>query len=261
MILLLDIGNSRIKCACLKRGCFTRGECTYSQDEALERLIQRFQGRNKPRRVVASNVLGPLFADAFCSGMERAWGVKPEFVVPLACGYGVVNAYAQPERLGADRWAALIAVRNIAVRSTAVRSTAGRSPISGAACVINCGTAVTIDALSESGGHLGGLIVPGLTTMRRALVDNTAGIQDAIEGEVVPLARTTKDAVTSGTFYSVVALIDRITTDIASQLGSDMARIITGGDAERLLPYLAGSYQHIPDLVLRGLAVIAESAA
>ena len=60
--------------------------------------------------------------------------------------------------------------------------------------------------------------------------------------------------------YALVAVIDRVVADVRTELGTELARIITGGDAETLLPLLAGNYHHHPELVLEGLAIIAEAS-
>jgi type III pantothenate kinase len=54
-----------------------------------------------------------------------------------------------------------------------------------------------------------------------------------------------------------VALIDRVTSDIAGDLQTSLSRLITGGDAPRILPLLQGQYQYEQNLVLQGLAIIA----
>ena len=162
--------------------------------------------------------------------------------MPRRSSYGVSNAYTSPERLGADRWATLVAAHHL---------------YPGPSCVVDCGTAVTIDAVAGTGEHLGGLILPGLTMMRQALVENTQGIGRVATGDVSLLARNTDDGVTAGTLYALVAALDRIVADVAAELDGEVALLLTGGDAGMLLPLLQDSWQHEPDLVLQGLAVIA----
>src|SRR5690606_2659551 len=98
---------------------------------------------------------------ALSASTMEAWSVPIEAVSARPEGFGVINAYAAPERLGADRWLALIAARRI-------------EP--GAVCVVDCGTAITIDVMHADGVHLGGLIMPGLGFTRRMLVEAAHGI-------------------------------------------------------------------------------------
>lgn len=243
MTLLVDVGNTRIRWSEVVDGALRpAGVETHAGVDFSELLDRMWTDRPAPAAVLASNVAGEGAAAGLRGWVERRWGIAPQFVVPRRSAFGVVNAYRVPRRLGADRWAALIAVRR---------------RLSHPACIVDCGTAITVDALSARGEHLGGIIAPGVGLMRRALVDRTAGIPDEPDGEVSLLARDTRDAVTGGTLYTAVALIDRVMADVAEELGPDLVPVITGGDAPRVLPLLRTRYRHEPDLVLEGLAVIA----
>ena len=79
------------------------------------------------------------------------WSVTAHIVRPQAQQLGVKNLYRKPEQLGADRWAALIGARGLT---------------GSAACVVDAGTAVTVEALSAKGEFLGGAIFPGLHLLR-----------------------------------------------------------------------------------------------
>ena len=127
----------------------------------------------------------------------------------------------------------------------------------GACCVVDCGTAITLDVLAGDGLHLGGLILPGITSMRRSLTKDTAGIRD-VEGEPrILLARSTGAAVAAGTLYAAVALVDRVVNDVANELHQPVACLITGGDAPQVRPLLAVHSVLRQDLVLHGLALLA----
>lgn len=243
MKLVVDAGNSRIRWAEAGSGDLrAHGGETHDGGARLPELLDRaWSPLPRPEAVVVANVAGADFGRRLAGWTADRWGLEPEFVVPGHNAFGVVNAYRTPERLGADRWAALIAARR-------------RFP--GAACIVDCGTALTVDVLAASGEHLGGIIVPGVRLMRRALVDGTQGIPDEPDGEVSLLARDTRDAVTGGTLYAAVALIDRVVADVADELGPELVPVITGGDAPRVLPLLRNRFRHLPDLVLEGLAVI-----
>lgn len=250
MILLIDIGNSRIKWASLIKGKLEHlGDASRGKDlgALAVDLNQHWRKIKKPGAVLVSNVAGSAYADALAAWTLEHWQVQPRFIVAEHSAFNVSNAYTRPERLGADRWAALIAARRHA---------------GGAVCIVDAGTAVTIDVLSERGIHQGGLIIPGLAMMRRALLDQTQAIFPATaapaSSDVSLLARDTQDGVNGGTLYALVAVIDRVTADVRTELDTELTRIITGGDADTLLPLLGGHYHHYPELVLEGLAVIAE---
>jgi type III pantothenate kinase len=250
MILLLDIGNSRIKWATLDHGRLHFGGSAVYRNRGLEGLedlaLSLWEDLHPPSRILAASVAGPAFAEALTSWTKGFWGLDVEFIVPQPNAFGVTNAYAEPRQLGADRWAALVAVRH---------------RYRGPALIVDCGTAITIDVLSAEGRHLGGLIVPGLQMMRSALIEDTQGIALALElstdSRAELLARDTRAGIAAGTLYAVVALIDRVTSDIAGELQTTLSCLITGGDAPTLLPLLQGQYQYEQHLVLKGLAITA----
>lgn len=171
--------------------------------------------------------------------------MTPEFIIAQHSAFGVSNGYSEPHKLGPDRWAALIAAHHAQL---------------GATCIVDCGTALTIDVLTADGKHLGGLIMPGLNLMRSALFFHTHALPCKMnletETDIASLARDTQAGIRSGTLYAVVATIERVIADIASDRKL-RTRVITGGDAEHIAPRLAGHYRHEPDLVLQGLAIIA----
>ena len=247
MILLLDIGNSRVKWGLLERNELLPGGTAAHAGADLRAVLDGAWAKlARPERVLTCNVAGADCAQWLTDWIRAAWDMTPEFIVPQQQACGVTNAYVEPQRLGADRWAALLAAH---------------MHIPGTACIVDCGSAVTIDALAANGEHLGGLILPGLSMMRRALIKDTHIPDTPGYGQVSLLARDTGDAVTGGVLYALVAAIDRITADVARELRGPMTRVISGGDAECVLPLLAEPYRHEPHLVLQGLAVLAQKEA
>ncbi|BAW80252.1 pantothenate kinase type III CoaX-like protein [Candidatus Nitrosoglobus terrae] len=251
MILLVDIGNSRIKWAQLHGGkpveikAMIRGKTGIKRD-----LSKAWKGLESISQVIVANVGGSKVAEQLREWSQSNWQITPEFLIARSNGYGVRNAYSIPEDLGIDRWLGLIAVRQ------RYRNVDHNSAI----CIIDCGTAITVDVLAAGGKHLGGLIVPGLVSMSKLLVDNTAGVNE-INGKMEHslLASTTSAAVNAGALYATISFIDRINSDVAAEVKGEFKRIITGGDALRILPLLRDKYEHLPDLVLWGLAQVARN--
>lgn len=245
MTLLVDLGNSALKWAWFEGGTFTqRGRVSLHEFDS-ERDLEKIWGvLSTPPRILVASVAASAVTDRIARWCEQRWHSDTVRVVAQADGFGVRNAYREPTRLGVDRWLALVAAR---------------ARVEGATCVVDCGSAVTIDVLDECGVHLGGLIVPGLEMMKSSLL-NCAQI--ALNGdpdsEIALLARDTNNAVLGGTLYAAVAFIDRVVADVGSELTQTMQQFITGGDATTLLPLLQHSFEHVPDLVLEGLAVVAQ---
>ena len=144
MNLLVDLGNSRIKWAYAGPQRWEVGGETIPA-EGFSALLDRLWGQAAaPERVVVSSVHGPQRERLLHDWLARRWALEPQFIRAQAQQLGVTNRYRDPAALGADRWAVLIAARQASLA---------------AQCVVDCGTAVTIDALSADGEFLGGVIL------------------------------------------------------------------------------------------------------
>jgi type III pantothenate kinase len=163
----------------------------------------------------------------------------------MASACGVRSAYAQPEKLGVDRWLSVIAAYHRAA---------------GAACVVDAGTALTLGVVDARGQHLGGLIAPGLGTQRRSLRKETQVRAQDGQDSLAWLGTDTDMAVAWGTLHGVLGLIERVYAGIWRE-HEGIVPILTGGEAEILRPYLDPAWQLAPDLVLEGLARVALEAA
>jgi type III pantothenate kinase len=242
-MLVVDIGNSRVKWASVRDGGLVGHGAADYQDDTLEQRLDAALGHLDDPGAVAYCSVGASTTGKVLEGWAaERWGVHAARVLTAAEGFGVRCAYPRPETLGADRWAALVACRH-----------QGK----GAAVVVDCGTAITLDAISEAGEHLGGVIVPGVMLMRLALTTRTDQIpaQDSDSREV--LAKSTADGVAAGTFYAAAAAVDRLAREMGRYLPPGSARILTGGAMESLRPLMLTAFQAEPHLVLYGLAVIA----
>ena len=243
-MILLDIGNTRVKWARLEGGKLGPMQAAVHQDDQLEAALEQAFAGSAPERVLACNVAGPLVSRALTDLCQERFKLRPEFLISGAERCGVKSGYTDPVRLGADRWAAVIGAYN---------------KFGGPACVIDAGTAITVDVVDAKGQHQGGLIAPGPQTMRRALADVTAGLRDEGEGALELLCRDTRSAISSGGWHTAAGFLERIHGKVRSEFDPKTRFILTGGDGPRLLQLLPKGFELCPDLVLRGLAVVAES--
>ena len=171
--------------------------------------------------------------------MQQKWSIEPLFLRTSAELCGVQNMYPDPSEHGVDRWAALLGAKKLY-----------DDPV----CLMDVGTAVTVDLMDASGVHRGGRIMPGLDMMRKSLLQNTAGVKE-VDGDCPGFAINTADAVTSGTLHMLQAGLIEVCTSAKERLGDTMKIIITGGMAEKMLPLLIElpDIRHEPHLVLHGL--------
>jgi len=230
MILCLDSGNSRLKWGVHDgQAWLADGALGHAELAALGDIARQWQ----PRRVLLSNVAGPALATAIHQALVP---LSVQEVRSDAACCGVSNGYENPLALGVDRWHALIGARGMT---------------SSACLVVMAGTATTIDTLTADGHFPGGLILPGLDLMRRALARDTAALPLA-SGQYAAYPRATDDAIVSGCLEAQAGAIERAFARLA---GEPEARcLLSGGAAPALAPLLAIPCQTVPNLVLEGLA-------
>lgn len=248
--LLFDVGNSRVKWGVLSGSRLSRTG-SVSHDALHESGFGAITSRI-PRNVcgaLASNVAGATFATRLSGVIGIHCKTDLHYARPQRSAFGVTNSYSQPRRMGVDRWAAMIGARG---------------EFKTALCVVDAGTAITIDAIDRQGNHLGGQILPGLHLMTKSLSDDTSDIGSGSRKWVQPksgmdiFAPRTSTAVQNGALAAVCGAVERAARTMRSA-GFRPKIVLTGGDASRILKQLEGTVIHRPNLVLQGLAVILRS--
>ncbi|ROR34976.1 type III pantothenate kinase [Inmirania thermothiophila] len=239
MILLVDIGNTHLRWGVWREGALHPGGAV-ARGGGEGRLREAWAGLAPPARVAVSNVGGEAAAAQVRAASLALWGLEPRLLRPTAACAGVVNAYPRPDRLGADRWAALLAAR-------------ARAPQG--AVVVDCGSAITVDGLDAAGRHLGGVILPGLGRMYRILAHEIGldALPLAEAGTEIPVTDTAP-AVANGALCAALGGLLRAAAAVEARLGPAPARLITGGDAVLLAPHLGPGWTLAPHLVLEGVA-------
>jgi type III pantothenate kinase len=239
MTLILDIGNTAMKWRLRHSGGASQGGSMHSRD--WPGVVSALADICSPDAVTAiwvASVAGRQ-ADAEIAGLLRqAFGAEPVFYYSQASVAGVSNAYAEPRRLGVDRWLALVETWHRC----------------GASIVVDCGSALTIDAVNAAGQHLGGYIVPGLEMLRESLAVGTAEVQVG-ERDTLALVpgRSTAEGVRNGIMRMTVAFIVDAVVELRQALSDTCRVFITGGDARKIASVLDMDADVAPDLVLDGL--------
>ena len=242
-MLLFDAGNSRCKWAWIENGIWLRqGVLDNADENAWRELHVLFSTLGTPHKILASNVAGAAVAQRLRELCSH-WPCAVQFIVAQAWQCGVRNAYAQAEQLGSDRWAALVAAWQ---------------HVHSACLVVNCGTATTVDALSETGEFLGGLILPGMALMRRSLLENTAQL-GLPSGEFRDFPRNTADAIASGAIQATVGAIRQQYTLLSAKSAAHC--ILSGGASSGLDLYLGFAAEQVDNLVLQGLQIMGQNGS
>ena len=240
-MLLVDIGNTRIKWAHLHGPRLGRSQAAVHSAWSTSTYARRLFGRGTPpTQLWVTSVAGPGVNRALAAA-ARAAGVAAKFVAVPRSGGGVKVGYLEPWRLGSDRFVAAVGAHELFPRV----------PV----CVVGVGTAMTLDLLAGDGRHRGGAIIPAPALMVDTLLTRTHGIQRRARGGRSSgpqklFARSTR-----------AALVDRAVEEAEALLGRTPLVVITGGQAGTVRTLLRSSCVVVPDLVLRGLAVLARREA
>lgn len=248
----MDIGNSRVKWACVGTGPLVapgamvhRGTDPDLLAELLTALpdgIDSIRLASVARNEVTAGVTALL---------ERRYDLPVQRAATAATAGALRNGYRDWRQLGVDRWLALRA--------------AHASAPGEAACIVDAGTAVTVDSLAPGGCHLGGLILPGLGLLEGLLDRAGTGLETQNAGETdgnVSLSaqdywqKDTRSARRYGPPLALAALVERACLALARFAAPAPVRLLlTGGDAGRLAGWLDRPAELRPLLVLEGLAL------
>jgi type III pantothenate kinase len=249
-LLLIDIGNTFLKWGLFRPSANgtardNRLESGHALLEEITSLQATFAKLPMPSSIVISNVAGTRVRATTIRLLE-VWSDAPApyWLVPQDRQCGVTNSYRNPAQLGSDRWAALIGARHLLGEQ--------------AALVVVCGTATTIDFLASDGMFKGGVILPGVGLMLRALHEGTAALPDH-DGEFAAYPTQTVDAIASGCQHAQAGAIERLFAN-ERRATPDVVCILSGGASGAVAPRLSIPFQLQENLVIEGLYRISQEA-
>ena len=236
-VLDIDIGNSFLKWRLVEQSAQRQsGRCLVAD------YPQVFSGGllEGVERIRVASVAGTAVNSALQLWAREQLGLEAEFAVTGNKASGVTNSYEDPSRMGVDRWLAMVAAYKYQ---------------QGACWVVDCGSAITVEQLSEDGVHLGGYIVPGLPLMGKNLLSNTAEIivDRSIDAFEYAPGTDTSSAVQQGLNWVFRSMAHQLAREVSAPV------YVTGGDGElftRLMSEHHGECQYLPELVLDGLAEV-----
>lgn len=248
-MLTVDIGNTRLKWGVWGNDDLTAtGSCEHHSRFDNLFFDEYFPRVSDGNEIIVSNVAGKDAENSLTQWVDKQGETKIHFMQVQQQCCGVTNGYSDPSQHGVDRWVALLGARSFC--KTAV-------------CVIDMGTAVTVDFMNDDGVHEGGVIMPGLAMMQSSLQNNTSNISIDINEHDVdtnPFAKDTTQAIQSGTLNLLRAGIQDICERAVGQYGENISIFLTGGLAERMMPLLSSPYISFePHLVLKGLHFAAKN--
>ena len=239
--LYIDRGNTALKWQLVKHSMLV-DEAVFSNDVALPEGLAELA-----KLSLCSIYVSSVASNDFCQQLT-AWAKEngqpiPVFVESTREAGGVINAYKEAGQLGVDRWLAMIAARSV---------------YAGMLCVVDSGTALTMDFILENGEHLGGVIVPGATLMQHSLLNNTQKIHitDTLNNKL--LGRNTSEAVVFGIEQMLQVFVREKVAEIEREHNKKATVILTGGHAKVLAKGLSTDVYLEKDLVLQGLKILSK---
>lgn len=243
---LFDLGNTRLKCAPLAGERV--GTVAALAHDGLDSLdadaLHARLDTALPARIdvayVASVAREPLRVALLDALTRRSRRIELARTLPALDGLRI--AYAEPARLGVDRFLAMLGARR---------------QVDGAVLVCGVGTAVTLDLVDARGIHRGGRIAPSPDLMREALHARAPHLP-VQGGAWVDWAVDTDDALASGCLGAAAALVREAHEAARSLLGGDVPLLVHGGGADALRSALPAAID-APSLVLDGLAAWARA--
>lgn len=243
-ILLLDLGNSRLKWAVyastdIQQAAIKSGVINVT-DITAEELQKAWQALPELKAAYISAV-GQQAMQALCVDVLITYHqIELQTIKVGRQVAGVQNSYKQVQNLGVDRWMGLLAAHKLSKKS---------------AIVVSCGTATTIDVINAEGEHQGGYIVPGIALMHESLGAATANnnIHDVKEQtQSLQLGTSTHQAIGNGILQMQIALIEKV---YAENSAESLDIYLTGGAAEQISPFLRLPYQLELAMVFKGMQV------
>jgi type III pantothenate kinase len=238
--LLIDQGNTRLKWVLARDGKIDESSAGRGDLEAFMQAC--LQGVSiLPASVLISSVASKEEARVLAGFCESRWGLKAQLLKSTEQRGGVQNAYREPKMLGVDRWLAIV----------------GAVARHGKPVVIwDLGTATTLDAVDETGLHLGGMIYPGPATMLDSLGrDTKLRVPPNLENSAVTPGRSTSSCISNGVYAAQVGALNQFLRKVSEEMSGAPMLLVTGGAASQILPLLDFECIHDPWLVFRGMLV------
>lgn len=253
MKLLLDLGNSRCKYAVVEKNIVkkygTQNYGPFGKLYGVKSLCDQYsEVAGDASGLVICSVLSEVMNAEIKETLTKDGVKNIYFLTATKNTFGVKLAYSDLSSLGIDRVASLIAANE---------------KYTGDSCIVDCGTAITIDAIDAQGVHQGGVIIPGAEIMKKAVLANTKIEVDNTEVEFNVLSKNTENAIYTGCVSAAIGGIEYVVNKMAADYDGFGQIILTGGGAELVTTYASGAFRsqvQIDDtLVLDGLNVVSQN--
>lgn len=246
---LLDLGNTRLKLARREGAGLGPVAALAHGDDGFDAALRRAVDAVAVGEDAWMASVGPETVRSRVEAVFADRGIPLRRVGTCVECAGVRIAYADPERLGVDRFLALLAAR----------------ARGGDQLVVSFGSAITVDLLDGNGTHHGGLIGLSAAHARQALAERFPALDRGVARACPTFGTDTPEAIAAGTRAQALGLVLSAWDDACLRLGRPPALLVGGGDASDYVDALARrlTVEVVPceALVLEGLRLFAADAS
>ncbi|MDO3385512.1 type III pantothenate kinase [Gilvimarinus sp. SDUM040013] len=212
MNLLIDMGNSRVKWRLRQSNLqLAAGGAEYA--EGWQWLVE-ISAVHQVEHVWVASVAGTEREGSLNAALAELQIPAARYAKPAPDAGGVRCGYADCQTLGVDRWLAMVAARSL---------------IDGAVVVVDSGSAITADVVTDAGDHLGGWIGPGVHLMRRSLAGKSGVLAAALAKPYC--ASCAPGVTTQSAIDSAITVMGCGLIDAALRRAGNCTLILSGGDA------------------------------
>lgn len=254
MLLVIDIGNTNMSFGVyegdtLQQTWRIATSQIKTSDEYGLIFSQLLSCNGFSTRDISDIIIGsvvPSVMSTIEAACNRYLGIDP-MVVGQGTKTGLEIRYDNPKEVGADR---------------IVNSVAGVAKYGSPLIIVDIGTAITFDTISEDGAFIGGAIAPGIGIASEALFQRASKLPRV---ELMPpkrvVGKTTVEAMQSGIVLGYIGMIDRVVEAIMEEQGwtQDTVHIIGTGGFSRLIAAESRYIEKVDKMItLDGLKIIYE---
>jgi len=247
MLLACDIGNTNIK-----TGLFSNDKLTekmlFNNSESFIAYLDTRSGHN-----FAISSVVPELVKKIIDSTTVIKNFSP-FIITKEVKFNLKISYDSPGTLGIDRLCSAEGAYYLYKKTEDYKYFNDKTYI----VAIDLGTATTINIVSYPGEFKGGLISPGISMMFESLNCRTAQLPNVSEKYYSNyIGKNTGSSIASVVINSSIGLIKSTIDYLRFEMKAKELKIfITGGSAEKLLPYVNFKYKYVPELVLLGVKTI-----
>ena len=245
MKLLFDIGNTYTNIGYWNRSSLTNPKNIATKN--LEGEISKFQNK-LINEIYLTSVILPKTLQKIKKQINNDIGSNITEIKSNRKLLNVTNGYRIPEKLGNDRWVSAVGMY-LTYKSSL--------------CILDCGTAISIDFINDNGKHVGGFIFSGPHGYSASFgfANNLKNIKlppMTLSQKKITPSKSTEEAISDGYVLMILSAIERTYKDYSQKLKKKPLLLITGGYGEIISRKLSLKNSYIPNLVLKSLGVISD---